>query len=175
MKRLILLRHAKTEPWYEGVDDHGRALLPRGTADPERMAVRLAEAGYKVDRLIVSTARRARETCSAMEPVLKTADRRFEDDLYLAGVSGLESIVSDHDGVGTLMLIGHNPGIHDFACGILRIAGSADDQAALRLSEKFPTGCAAIFESEDDGAFVQAAFRLVDVMRPKDDRPDVWS
>ena len=41
MKRLILMRHAKTEPWSEGIDDFGRALTPLGHSDARRMAEEL--------------------------------------------------------------------------------------------------------------------------------------
>ena len=45
MKRLILMRHAKTEPWGEGVDDFSRALTPRGKEDAQRMAEELVALG----------------------------------------------------------------------------------------------------------------------------------
>jgi phosphohistidine phosphatase len=91
--------------------------------------------------------------------------------LYLTGVRGLTEAVSQNDGAGVLMLIGHNPGLHDFALSILREGGSQDHAAALRLHEKFPTSCAALFETEEAGAFVPAKFRLARVLRAKDFRP----
>ena len=64
MKRLILMRHAKTETWTEGLDDFGRALTDRGHEDAARMAQELVDMGWSPERILVSTARRARETCS---------------------------------------------------------------------------------------------------------------
>ena len=71
------------------------------------------------------------------------------------------------DGAGTLMVIGHNPGMHDFALDILRDGGSLDHYASQRLAEKFPTSCVAMFEREDDGSFVPVLFRLSNVLRAK--------
>ena len=167
MKRLILLRHAKTEPWFEGVDDHGRALTDRGRSDGVLMAETLLGMGWVPDTVLVSSARRARETWGAAVTVFPAAQYHLEDDLYLAGAHGIEQMVSQNDETPSVMVIGHNPGIHDFGCSILRIAGSLDHHAALRLTEKFPTGCAALFEAEDDAAFSPAGFKLADVIRPK--------
>lgn len=171
MKRLILQRHAKTEAWYEGVDDHGRALLERGRRDALRIAEELLAMGWTPNLALVSTARRARETWAAAVTVFPATAYHLDDALYLAGAGGLEGAAKANDGAETLAIIAHNPGIHDFAQGILREAGSHDHQAALRLKEKFPTGCAALFEAEDDGAFIASQFKLVDVIRPKELRP----
>ncbi|MEZ5947253.1 MAG: histidine phosphatase family protein [Hyphomonas sp.] len=170
MKRLILMRHAKTEPFGEGVDDFGRALTDRGHEDAKRMAEELVAMGWSPERILVSTARRARETCSEAARVFEGEKVRPMESLYLCGVRGLADAVSQNDGAGTLMVIGHNPGIHDFALDILREGGSQDHYAALRLSEKFPTSCVALFEREDDGSFVPALLRLSAVLRAKDYR-----
>lgn len=172
MKRLILQRHAKTEPWYEGVDDHGRALTERGRKDAVFVAQALQEEGWTPDLVIISTARRARETWAGAVSVFQQAKYTLEDDLYLAGSAAIESVIRAYDGSDTLMLIGHNPGFQDYAREIQQIAGSLDHQAALRLSEKFPTGCAALFEADEDGAFEKSQFKLVDVIRAKDLRED---
>lgn len=172
MKRLILMRHAKTEPWSEGIDDFGRALTPLGHDDAKRMAGELVALGWSPDRILVSSARRARETCSEVASVITGEKVRPMESLYLTGVRGLHEAVAENDGAATLMVIGHNPGLHDFALGILREGGAADHQASLRLNEKFPTSCAALFEAEDSQTFVPAAFRLVRVLRAKDYRDD---
>ena len=55
MQRLILMRHAKTEPWSEGIDDHARALLPVGHDAAIAMANALDAEGWAPD--IASDAR----------------------------------------------------------------------------------------------------------------------
>ena len=168
MKRLILMRHAKTEPWSEGIDDFARALVDRGVDDAKNVAERLKSRGWSPNLILVSTARRARETCSEVAKVIDDERIRPMETLYLSGVRGLHEVVRAADKEETLMLIGHNPGIHDFACDIFGAAGTDNHPVALRLHEKFPTGCVALFEADEDGAFVAAQFKLVDVIRAKD-------
>lgn len=170
MKRLILMRHAKTEPWGDGIDDFGRALTDRGREDAKRMAEELVGMGWSPERILVSTARRARETCSEVAKIVVGEKVRPMESLYLSGVRGLVEAVSQNDGAGTLMVIGHNPGLHDFALEIQRQGGSLDHQDSIRLVEKFPTSCCALFENDEDGAFLPVHFKLSRVLRAKDFR-----
>ena len=168
MKRLILMRHAKTEPWTEGIDDHARALTPVGHEAAAAMAKALKEDGWSPQKAIVSSARRTRETWHHLSEVFGTSDMVIEEDLYLAGERGVAELISDNDGAGTLMILGHNPGLHDLALYIMREAGSTDHQASMRLAAKLPTGTAVLFEADEDGAFVPVHFRLKNYIKPKD-------
>jgi len=168
MKRLILMRHAKTEPWTEGIDDHARALTPVGHDAAIAMGKALKVEGWTPERAIISTARRTRETWAHLSDIFGTCDVTLEDDLYLAGERGIIDIIGEHDGTRTLMIVGHNPGLHDLAVSILREAGSVDHQAARRVAAKLPTGAAVMFESSEDGAFVPIHFKLQNFMKPKD-------
>lgn len=170
MKRLVLMRHSKTEPWSEGIDDFSRALTQQGHADARRMAEEIVAMGWSPERILVSSARRARETCSEVAKVVTGEKVRPMESLYLTGLRGLSEAVAQNDKAQTLMLIGHNPGLHDFALSILREGGSLDHAAALRLHEKFPTSCAAMFEAEEDGPFAPVNLRLAHVLRAKDFR-----
>jgi len=168
MKRLILMRHAKTEAWNEGIDDHGRALTERGHQDADLMAEALVSRGWVPGLALVSTARRAKETWAHLTPAFEASEHRFMEDLYLSGMRGLLDTITQHDGVSTLMLVAHNPGMHDCAVEIMRQGGGRDHHAALTLSAKMPTGAAALFEAEEDAAFLSQNFRLVDFIKPKD-------
>ena len=168
MKRLILMRHAKTEPWTEGIDDHGRALTKSGHRAAARMASKLGDIGWAPNLALVSTARRTRETARHMTDRFPESSFDYDDSLYLAGERGLADTISDHDGIGTLMIIGHNPGIHDLAISIMRASGSADHRASMRLAAKMPTGACALYESEEDGAFLPVHLLLQNFLRPKD-------
>ena len=170
MNRLILMRHAKTEAWHEGIDDHGRALLENGIADARAMGTHLNGRGWRPHHALVSTARRARETWRYASEGFGALAAIYEDDLYLAAPATLDGAVSAREWPGTLLMIGHNPGIHEFACLLARNGGASDDFTLARLFEKFPTGAAALFEAGDEVGFHPAAFRLVDVIRPKDIR-----
>ena len=168
MQRLILMRHAKTEPWSEGIDDHARALTPVGHEAAIAMAATLKAEGWVPQKAIVSTARRTRETWAHLAKTFATCDVVLEEELYLAGERGVADMISDNDGAQTLIIIGHNPGLHDLALSILRAAGSLDHQAAIRIAAKLPTGGAVMFEAAEDGAFEPAQFRLLNFIKPKD-------
>lgn len=168
MQRLILMRHAKTEPWSEGIDDHARALTPVGHEAAKAMAFALKSEGWSPQKAIVSTARRTRETWAHLSAVFDDCDMILEEDLYLAGERGVSDMIGENDGARTLIIISHNPGLHDLALSILRAAGSHDHQAAIRIAAKLPTGAAVLFEAEEDGAFVPAHFRLRNFIKPKD-------
>ena len=62
MKRLIVMRHAKTEDWAEGIDDHGRALTERGRLDAANVGREIIAKDWTPDFVAVSSARRAKET-----------------------------------------------------------------------------------------------------------------
>lgn len=168
MKRLILMRHAKTEAWTEGLDDHGRALTASGHRDAERIGLALAAMGWSPEIALISTARRTRETWAHLAGIFPGCKFAYEDGLYLAGERGIAEVIGENDGAGTVMILGHNPGMHDLAVSIMRDSGSADHQAAIRLAAKMPTGACAVYESEEDGAFLPAHFRLQAFLRPKD-------
>ena len=167
MKRLILMRHAKTEAWHEGIDDHGRALTPRGHEDAVRIGHALKDTNWIPDMLLVSTARRAKETWRALEPLFGAAGHVSLERLYLTGIRGLEETIAEYEVHETLMVIGHNPGMHDLARSITRNAGSQNHHAALKLSEKMPTGATALFEADTDGAFNSILLKLYDFLKPK--------
>ena len=168
MNRLILMRHAKTEAWAEGVDYHGRALTQGGHEAAASMAAIMVDEGWVPDRAVLSTSRRTRETWSHLSKAMAGCSHVIEGDLYLAGERGISDVIGDHDGVKTLLIIGHNPGLHDLCLHIMREAGSSDHQSAMRLAAKLPTGAVALFEAEEDGAFIASQFRLKNFIRPKD-------
>ena len=168
MKRLILMRHAKTEAWTEGVDDHSRALTPAGHLAAEAMAAALAQAEWLPQRAIISSARRTRETWGHLSELFEGCEAVFEEGLYLAGERGISDYIAEIDGTDTVLIVGHNPGMHDLAVRLVRNAGSADHQAAMRVSAKLPPGGAALFEADQNGAFVPIHFRLRRFIRPKD-------
>lgn len=171
MKRLILMRHAKTEPFSEGVEDFGRALTERGHEDARAMAEEIVRAGWSPQRILVSTARRARETCSEVAKVVLDEKVRPMESLYLATPKVIMDAITANDDVPTLMVIGHNPGLHDLAMELYHAGGASDDFVGVRLIEKYPTACVSVFESDEDERFVPVHFKLIEVMRAKDLRP----
>lgn len=118
MLRLILLRHGKSA-WDEpGLDDFHRTLAPRGLRDVPEMGRRLARRGVVPDALISSSAVRALSTARGVAREIGFPEARVTatEALYLASAREILAIVRQAPaGTGTLLLVGHNPGLTDLA------------------------------------------------------------
>ena len=142
VKTLWLLRHAKAVAGSDGLADRDRPLAPGGRDAAERIGRHLAERGVRPDLVLCSPSLRTRETIDLVEKALGTAlSIEYEDDLYLASERDLRRRIEQvPDGVDSLLLVGHNPGIAELALQI-SVRGYADALAELR--RKFPTGALA--------------------------------
>ncbi|MEO8114182.1 MAG: histidine phosphatase family protein [Phenylobacterium sp.] len=151
MDRLILFRHGKAEAESESGDDFDRRLTPRGQRESAAMGEKLAELGLTPDLALVSPAARARETWAAAEPAFPKAAVRFDDDLYHAD-SGAVRRAAEQAGeaYGTLMVVGHNPGLQELAVRLLAEGGSPASLVA-RAQRQFPTAAAAVFIFDSNG------------------------
>jgi phosphohistidine phosphatase len=143
MKTLLLLRHAKSS-WNEpGQDDHDRTLTARGRRAAELVSLYLAQRSDAPSLVLASTARRALET---LEPLRHRLGVPFETDraLYLADPATiLARIAQVDDRASGVVVVGHNPGLHELA---LLLAAHGDSAARARLREGFPTAALAILE-----------------------------
>ncbi len=173
MKQLIILRHAKTEMWYPGVDDAGRSLVSRGLSDTKLIAEFLLAHNITVDRAIVSSSRRTRETWNILTEFYPSAQMKIDENLYLASVNDIENAIYANQDVDSLILVGHNPGLHDFAYDLMKRGGSISEQMSSQLSARFPTASAAVFQSEKDQTFDYSSFKLTLLVRPKDLRGEI--
>src|ERR1700733_13027553 len=89
IRQLILLRHAKSA-WPNDVPDHERPLAPRGRRDAPAAGRWLRKSGYAPDRVLCSTARRARETWKLAEEAFGAQPQTvFEERVYGASTSAL--------------------------------------------------------------------------------------
>jgi len=135
--RLHLLRHAKSS-WDDGLDDRERKLDKRGRDEAGRVGADLPGAIGSVDLVLCSPARRTRETARLVLAGFDPAPRIvFEDLLYLAGARALfDRLRQLGEGDGSVMVIGHNPGLHELAVALADPESA--DYAALAKG-KFPT------------------------------------
>ena len=118
MLRLTLVRHAKTEAAVSGQEDWDRALETRGQRDAPEMARRLKDAHGKPDKILASPAVRAITTANIMARVLGVPAAKIVQDerLYLASPRAMLEVVQElGDAMKHLMVVGHNPGITEFA------------------------------------------------------------
>jgi phosphohistidine phosphatase len=144
MRRLFLIRHAKTEP-HIGRDDYQRRLTDRGRADAQRVAAALAARKMLPEVLVHSGAARAKESAEIFAAEWKRkVQLREEPALYDANVASLlaltRALSNDHAHVG---LVGHNPGLGELAT---TLTGSGADPEMRRLAAKYPTGAVAALD-----------------------------
>jgi phosphohistidine phosphatase len=152
---LVLIRHAKAA--QDGASDEARVLAPRGASDAGAVGRWLAEQGVAPDLVVVSPARRARQTWEAATASLGGAPSvRIDARIYDNTVEALLSVLNDIDeSVTTLGIVGHNPSMHALAVSLDNGHGDAPSRAAL--AEAYPTSGIVVFDV--DGAWSELAPR----------------
>lgn len=150
MKRLILFRHAKTERTAASGEDFDRALTERGKSDAALTARLLRAAGLIPDCVLVSAAKRTRESWAAAAANLPDAHAKVMDELYDAPASRLHAAAKAQTGANTVMVVGHNPAVQSLALELADHATLIDAKVKAKLAEGFPTAAAAVFEFEED-------------------------
>jgi phosphohistidine phosphatase len=141
VKRLFLLRHAKSSWDDPRLDDHDRPLAPRGLRASAVMAEHLRQERIAPTLVLCSPARRTRETLERVMPIDR-AEVRIEDELYRASSKDLlQRLREVPDEVDSVMLIGHQPAIQQLA---LQLA--AEGSELERLKAKFPTAALATLD-----------------------------
>ena len=171
MRQLLLLRHAKSSWDDPGLSDHARPLNARGRRSAAAMAGAMRDLGLSPDLVLVSSARRTLQTLQALTPFEDNALIEPTDALYLASEAQLmEAVRGTPETVRSLLLIGHNPGLHELA---LSLAGGPEaasrSKAGERLAEGYPTGALAEFTLAVPWRAVgEGSGRLVRFLAPRD-------
>ena len=140
MRRLFLLRHAKSAWDDPALDDFDRPLNERGRNAAAAMAAFFNREGYRPDVVLCSPARRTRETLAAFSGLPQPA---FPPALYHASAETIIRLVEDGLASGSVLVVGHNPGMHN---AVLRLLPN-DAPERPRLRAKFPTGALAVFDA----------------------------
>ena len=138
MRRLLLFRHAKAESPQPGQKDLTRALIERGRRDATRIGAYMATHALMPDRVMISPSRRTQETWKCLSGALKPAPGATTvEKLYDATPHTILAVIMEAPPAAhTLLVVGHNPGLHEVA---LMLIASGDIDARERLREKLPT------------------------------------
>jgi phosphohistidine phosphatase len=158
MLQLVLLRHAKAAAHSDTGEDFDRPLAPRGRDDAPVVGKALAAAGADPQLVLVSSAKRTRETWDLVAPNFPKAKVEFRDALYL-GEAELLLKAAEMAGVERVMVIAHNPGLHELASRLAPRMNALESN----VRAKYPTAAAAIFERKDGSS----SLRLKDYITPK--------
>jgi phosphohistidine phosphatase len=167
MHFLHLLRHARSALEDDGTEDHPRKLSRRGRKDARLVAAGLPAALGPVDLVLCSTAQRTRETASlVLAGFVAAPPVAFEDRLYLAAaVELIRRLRRLDEAMRAVLLIGHNPGLHELA---LALAATDSPGYATLADGRFPTMALASFAIETSWAELdQARHTLRDYVTPK--------
>jgi phosphohistidine phosphatase len=146
-------------------------LSRRGRDDSRRIGETLPAGIGKVDLVLCSSALRTRETAELVLAGFKPPPRiLYEDALYLAAAKALlRRLAQLGEADGSVLVIGHNPGLHELA--ILLAAPDSPRHAAL-AGGKFPTGARASFSIDGSWATLdRSRHRLTDYVTPKSAEP----
>jgi phosphohistidine phosphatase len=137
MRRLLLLRHAKTERAEAGERDRTRKLTARGRADAPVIGGYMAHHRLVPDLAMVSPATRAEETWILVAEAFKQKPEVVKDErIYNATTDALMRVIGAAQSAHTLLVVGHNPSLHDLA---VQLIASGDVALRERVKEKLPT------------------------------------
>lgn len=142
MRRLILMRHAKSD-WSHGTSDHDRPLNRRGRGAAEALGNWLRSEGLAPDVVLCSTAARTRETCALLDLPESSAVDHLQQ-LYLAEPEKIISNLRQRARGDTVLLVAHNPGIAAAAAVLLR---QTPDQDAF---DRYPSGATTVMDFDID-------------------------
>jgi len=126
MHELILLRHAEAVPLEAGGEDRQRALSTHGEQEARAAGAWLARHGVSPDRVLCSPAQRTRDTARlALESLAGAPAPQLAEEIYDASPGELLALLDQHGDAGTVLLVGHNPGVERLVA--LLVEGRSDE------------------------------------------------
>ncbi len=163
VKRLYLLRHAKSSWSDPSLVDEERPLAPRGRKAAKKLAKELRRRQIRPELVLCSSSRRTQETLEPITGALGKPTVEVEEALYGAGADALLArIRMVTESVDSVLVIAHNPGLQDLALSL-----APDDD---RLADKFPTGALAAFELDAESwtELARTKVRVTDYVIPRE-------
>jgi len=145
MRRLMLLRHAKSDWSAAGTRDQDRPLAARGRDTAPKMGTYMARHALLPDLIICSPATRVMETLTLVLPAFTKQPKTMPDArLYETDADELLKVIKETPRtVHSLLLVGHNPSLAEL---VSLLMASGDVEARQRLIEKFPTAALAVID-----------------------------
>jgi phosphohistidine phosphatase len=173
MKTLTLLRHAKSD-WDDSVQrDVDRPLNPRGRRAARTVGREMKRLGLQFDLCIASSAVRVRETLAEVEAAFGPLQPSFDERIYLADPDALLELVrATPEVAGSLLLVGHNPGLE-----LLTLSLAAPGVSPMRgeVEIKYPTATLAELSLPIDRwtGLTPGRAQLIRFLRPRDLDPEL--
>ncbi len=175
MKRLGLLRHAKSDWTDEALRDFDRGLNDRGRKGAALMGRHIRDHAIRWQAIIASPATRIRHTIEAAAQAAGSSPRvEWDERAYLGSSAALSEILKEvDDRMSDVMLCAHSPGLEML---LLDLAGHEAGNLLLDIvKDKYPTGAFAVLELaiESWRELGPGCGRLVHLVRPRDLDPDL--
>lgn len=135
MKKLFLIRHAKSAWDDPALADFDRPLSERGRKDAKTIGQRLKKAGVLPDRVDSSPAKRAKSTAKFICEELGCEGKVvLLDGLYAAGSEDMKSIIAGTpDDVAVLVVVSHNPGLSELAFDLVGYGDNMPTAGVLEI------------------------------------------
>ncbi len=171
MKRLGLLRHAKSDWDDMSLRDFDRGLNARGRKGAALMGEHIKQQGGKWDIVLASPAERVKRTLEASGLDLPA---RFEETAYLADATTLIRLLSTcDDDAEAVLLMGHNPGLQELALDL--VAPENENDLFNAVMQKYPTAAFAVLELDIArwADLAEHCGKLVHFARPRDLDPEL--
>lgn len=150
MRHLIFMRHGKAAGESPANDDFARPLVARGEHDVLNTAQIIAGFVNSLDLALMSPAKRTADSWRRIAHILPANTVLSPPQLYLAEPEQIWALVEQYAPLhSSLLVVGHNPGLHQLASRIARDNGSENAHHAQKLRDNMPTASAAIFGSID--------------------------
>jgi len=143
-KELILMRHGKSD-WSQILPDYQRPIKKRGFQESAKVGLWLRDHSLVPELLISSPAQRARDTAETVASNMGySADNIFwNESVYMADVSELlDVIATTPEECGSLMIVGHNPGLEDLLFYLIEELDIPEDGKVM------PTATVAVLETD---------------------------
>jgi phosphohistidine phosphatase len=170
LRRLYVLRHAKSSWDDPGQSDFDRPLAPRGRRAVKLLARYVEDQEIHPDLILCSTARRTRETLEGVKA--DGSEVLFEDELYGASCSSLiERLQRVPPATRSVMVVGHNPASQMLVLRLARdhrTAVGPGEESLPDIRRKFPTGALATLELDVEWRdLAPGTAELTSYVRPK--------
>ncbi len=168
-KVIYALRHAEAESGQSG-PDKARKLTKRGSGDAYSLGRAKAERGYMPSFALCSPATRTRETLQGLCETLKISHVEYPESLYDGSAGALfEWVKNVEDRYDSLMLVGHNPGIHNLV-SVLTGPRLIETKSAHPILAGYPSGTLTVIRCpfENWKSAQPGMCDLIDTLTPQD-------
>lgn len=132
--RLIIMRHAKSDWHEEDKPDFDRPLTARGRKSAKQIGRWLKQQQFGINQILCSPALRAKQTGQLVLKQLNLPQKSmlYDSRIYEASLPDLIALIHQYgEGIRTLLIIGHNPGLDQLLCRISKVPPPVNQSGKL--------------------------------------------